>query len=311
MRALNNLNGALALSHDAEEPTRANGEVKVQVHYASLNPTDADIARGAYDLFFKLYRVRSPVRTGLEFSGTVLEDGAQFKRGTRVFGYTHLIKGPKTHQDIISIPEVYIAEMPREMSFAQAAAFPLGVQTSQIALRTVAKLKPGGSVLILGASGGLGVYAIQIAKSMKLSVTGVSGPDGLDIVRELGADAVVNYRQTPLREIEGTFDAVLDLSTRYTFHDTRHLLGRNGIFVPADPTKTLLAFAANMFRQKKTGYLMVDRGDGKLLAELAGLIADGTLRVGPFQEFDFMDFKKAFSALKENGRLGRTVLKLR
>ena len=121
MRALQNSNHTLSLVDDAPEPTRQEGEVKIQIHYASLNPTDADIARGDLDLFIKLARARSNVRTGLEFSGTVLEGRARFPTGTKVFGYTHLMKDPKTHQDVISIPESYIAEMPENMSFAQAA----------------------------------------------------------------------------------------------------------------------------------------------------------------------------------------------
>lgn len=311
MRALQNTDATLTLSDAAKDPIRAPGEVKVQVHYASLNPTDADIARGDLDLFLWLYRVRSAVRTGLEFSGTVLEGGTRFPAGTKVFGYTHLMKGPKTHQDVISIPESYIAAMPENMSFAQAAAFPLGAQTSLVALRDVADLKPGQSVLILGASGGLGVYAIQIAKALQVSVTGVSGPNGLGIMKELGADEVIDYRQTPLAEVTGAFDAVLDLSTRYTFAEISHLLKPNGVFVPADPLKNISAFAGNPFRSKKIGYLLVDRGDTALLTELAAQVRDGVLKIGPYTEFDFEAFEQAFEALKKPGGIGRTVLRLR
>lgn len=311
MRALQSTNRSLALVADVAEPTRSDGEVKVQVHYAAVNPTDADVARGDLDLYFRLYRVKSPIRTGLEFSGTVIEGGAQFSVGTKVFGYTHLIKGPKTHQDVLSISEDYIAEMPEEMNFAQAAAFPLGAQTSLVALGDVAKLQPQQSLLILGASGGLGVYAIQLAKSMRATVTGVSGPDGLDTMRKLGADMVINYCDMPLTEIKGTFDTVLDLSNRYTFQEVCHLLSPFGIFIPADPIKNLLSIAASPFRRKKTGYLLVEHGDNKLLTDLAKQVSNGTLKVGPFQEFEFEDFETAFASLKAPGHPGRTVLKLR
>ena len=311
MRTLQNTNHTLSLVNAAEEPIRGPGEVKVQVHYASLNPTDADIARGDLDLFLWLYRARSPVKTGLEFSGTVTEGSARFAVGTKVFGYTHLMKCPKTHRDVLSIPEDYIAEMPEGMSFAQAAAFPLGAQTSLVALRDVACLGPGQSVLILGASGGLGVYAIQIARAMQVSVTGVAGPDGLKIMQDLGADEVIDYRKTPLAKISGSFDAVLDLSTHYTFSETRHLLKRNGTFVPADPMKNLWTFAGNPLRSQKAGYLLVDRGDRAVLTELARQVSDGSLKVGPYTEFDFEDFEAAFASLNEPGRIGRTVLRLR
>jgi len=156
MRALHNTNRTLALTDAAQEPVRAPGEVKVQVYCASLNPTDADIVRGDLDVFLWLYRARSPVRTGLEFSGTVVDGGQRFSEGTNVFGYTHLMKGPKTHQDVISIPEDYIAEMPDAIRFAQAAAFPLGAPTSLVARRAVAGLPRGAALVMLGASGGSG-----------------------------------------------------------------------------------------------------------------------------------------------------------
>lgn len=311
MRALHNTDRAIRLVAGLQEPNRAPGEVKVQVHYASVNPTDHDIVQGDLDLFFKLYRVRSPVRTGLEFSGTVVEGSGRFPDGAKVFGYTNLIRGPKTHQDMISIPETYIAEIPEAMSFADAAAFPLGAQTSLVALRDVARLKPGQSVLILGASGGLGVYAIQLAKHMQLSVTGVSGPDGLGVMSRFGADTVINYRQTALSEISGTFDAVLDLSARYRFREIRHLLKPRGVFVPADPLKNLYSFAGNPFRGQKLGYLLVDRGDTGKLTELAGLVRDGALKLGPHTEFALEDFEAAFETLQAPGRIGRKVLRLR
>lgn len=311
MRALQNLNHTLLLATDAPIPTRQAGEVKVRIHYASLNPTDADIARGDLDLFIRLAGVRSVVRTGLEFSGAVVEGSARFPKGTKVFGYTHLMKGPKTHQDVISIPESYIAEMPENMSFAQAAAFPLGAQTSLVALRDIARLKPGQSVLILGASGGLGVYAIQIARAMHVSVTGVSGPDGLKIMKDLGANEVIDYRRTPVSRMTGKFDTVLDLSNKYVFRDVRHLLKPRGVFVPTNPQNNLRAFAGNMFRRQKVGYLMVTQGDRTLLSELAGQFTDGTLAVGPVREFEFEDFENAFASLHERGQPGRTVFRLR
>lgn len=311
MRALQNINHKLSLRRGAPEPVRQEGEVKVQIHYASLNPTDADIARGDLDLFIKLARARSSVHTGLEFSGTVAEGSAKFPTGTKVFGYTHLMKGPKTHQDVVSIPESFIAKMPKNLSFSQAAAFPLGAQTSLVALRDIAQLKRGQSVLILGASGGLGVYAIQLARHMQLAITGVSGPDGLNLMKELGADEVVNYRRTSIDQMINQFDVVLELSNQYLFRDVRHLLKPHGTFVPTNPQKNLLAIAGNKFRRQKVGYLFVDRGDSTLLTELAGQIAQGVLSVGPVREFDFEDFEQAFASLQQPGQLGRTVLRLR
>ncbi len=310
MKALTNLNHDLNLVSDAAEPIPEIGEVKVRVHYASLNPTDLEIANGKQDFFLNLYCVSSQVRTGLEFSGTVLEDSVKFRSGDRVFGYTHLIKGPKTHQEILSIPEDYVAAIPDGMSFAEAAAFPLGAQTSFVALHDVAGLTSGQSVLINGGSGGVGIFAIQIARSMDLKITAVSGPEGLEIMQSLGADTVYNYQETSIETLEGKFDAILDLANRLNFGQVKHLLTPNGTFVPVDPTQHLASLAGNMLRKKKVGYLFEDRGNGELLDGLAGQVSKGMLDTSRFQEFAFADYRNAIAALKHHGRIGRTVLRL-
>lgn len=310
MKALTNLNHTLSLVSDVATPVSNQGEVKVRVHYASLNPTDLEIADGKQDFFLNLYCVRSRVRTGLEFSGTVLEDSLKFKKGDRVFGYTHLIKGPKTHQEVLSIPEDYVSAIPDGMSFAEAAAFPLGAQTSFVALNDVAGLTSGHSVLINGGSGGVGIFAIQIAKSMGLMTTAVSGPDGLEIMRSLGADTVLNYNETNIEELEGKFDAILDLANRLHFRQVAHLLTSNGTFVPVDPTQHLTSLAANLLRRKKVGYLFEDRGNGKMLDGLAKQVSKGVLDASHYREFEFADYRDAIAALGNPGGIGRTVLRL-
>ncbi|MFC3613617.1 NAD(P)-dependent alcohol dehydrogenase [Lutimaribacter marinistellae] len=310
MKALHTINRALSLVDGQTEPARGAEEVTVRVHHASVNPTDLDIVKGGFDLYFRLYGVKEPARTGLEFSGVVLDGSARFPTGTRVFGYTHLLKGPKTHQQVISVPEGYIAKIPDGMGFAEAAGFPLAAQTSLVALRDVARVRPGQKVLIVGGSGGLGVIAIQIARNIGARVTGLAGPAGQDIMKALGSERVVDYRQTPLSEIEGVFDVVLDLSARYGFRDIRPLLAPRGVFVPADPVKTALSIAANPFRRQKTGKLYVDRGDTALLTELAGQVVTGALETGPVLEFPLDDYRAAFETLKTPGRIGRTVLRM-
>ena len=275
MRALYNTDKTLVLVQDAPEPVRKPGEVKVQVHYTSLNPTDAHIAQGDLDLLFRLYRVKSPVRTGFEFSGTVLEGEGDLKPGMRTFGYTSVIGGPKTHQEVLSIPTDYVAVMPDGMGFAEAAAFPLGAQTSFVALRDVVRLTKGQSLLIVGGSGGLGVFAIQIARNMGYHVTAVAGPAGQEIMKQLGAHETIDYKQHPLASMSGTFDAVLDLSDTLKLSDIRHLLAPRGVFVPADPLKNLPTILGNVFRRQKAGYLLVDRGKRALLTELAQQVAQG------------------------------------
>ena len=308
MRALLNTSKSLNLVDDCPEPKSKRGEVKVRVHSASLNPTDLDIANGDYDFFLRLYGAKSPIRTGLEFSGTVIKRSKRFKKGDRVFGYTHLMKGPKTHREILSIDESYVALMPEGLSFAEAAAAPIGLQTSYVAWKTLARLNPGDRVLINGGSGGVGVYAIQIAKLMKAHVTAIAGPGGQDLMKTLGADEVYNYRETRIQSLDQHYDALFDLTCQLKFRAIRHLLRSQGVFIPADPMKNIGDFLGNPFRKKKTAYLLADRGDHDVLTDLAQRFGSGEMRAPDSLVFDIADFREAIEAIKRPGTPGRIVL---
>ena len=308
MKALINVNKSLKFVEDLQEPVRRHDETKIRVQCASLNPTDLDIARGDYDLFLRLYGAKSSVRTGLEFSGTVLEDSDRFRTGDRVFGYTHLLRGPKTHQQIISIKSDYIAAIPDGLSFAEAAGIPVGAQTSYVAWKEIANLQKGQRVLINGGSGGVGIFAIQIAKMLQAHVTAVAGPSSQNVMRSLGADETIDYRRQTLQSLDGRFDAILDLTCTVKYRDIKHLLGPSGIFIPADPMRNLGDFMGNPFRRRKTGYLLVDRGDQQLLAEIAALLESGDLKPVHGPMFPVKDVQSAIEKLSETGVPGRIIL---
>ena len=310
MKALINRNKELIPVQDLPEPDDAAGMVTVRVHHAALNPTDREIAHGGFDWYFRLYGFKGPVRTGLEFAGTVVSDSRNFAKGTRVFGYPHLFKGPKTHQERLVIPESQLAVIPDGMGFAEASAFAVAAQTSLTALRDIAKLSPGQRVLLVGASGGMGLYAIQIAKHLQAHVTAVSGASGQGAMKGAGADEVIDYRKTPVAELKGGFDAIFDMSTTLKFKHVRHLLSPTGTFIPAEPARNLADFLGNPFRKKKTGYLLVDHGDHAMLTGLAKLVSTGVITAQKVREFDLMDIDKALEALSLSGGIGRVVLRI-
>jgi len=311
IKGILNSSGQLNLVDDLPEPEVNTGEVKVRVHYCSLNPTDIDIAKGHYDFFLKLYGAKSPVRTGLEFSGTVMEGGQRFKKGDRVFGYTHLMKGPKTHREVLSINENYVTHIPEGLGFAEASAAPIGLQTSLVALRDLARTTSGDRVLINGASGGVGVYAIQIAKWLGAHVTAVAGPAVQGLMKQLGADEVLNYREQEVESLACQFDSIFDLSCQMKFKSIRHLLKPEGVFIPADPMKNIGDMIGNPFRKQKTAYLMVDKGDHKQLSELAQKFGSNEFVAPESLRFDIEDFRDAIDALGRSGNPGRIVLKFK
>jgi hypothetical protein len=160
---------------------------------------------GSYDLFLKLYGARGPVKTGLEFAGIVEEASERYRKGERIFGYTNLMKGPKTHQQILNVKEECTAAIPDGLSFEQAASIAIAGNSSLVLIEDIARLSAGQSVLINGASGGVGVFALQYAKHRGLRVSATAGPGQQDFLKGLGAYEVYDYTRQPPRYAWGRF----------------------------------------------------------------------------------------------------------
>lgn len=303
-------NKNIRLREDLDQPTAKRNELLVKVVCASLNKLDVENIEGKYDLLLKLSGGNYPVKTGIEFSGIVLESGQNFKKGDKVFGYVNLMKSLKTHQEVISMSEDYIARMPDGISFEQAAALPLGALTSLVALENLAGVTEGSKVLINGAAGGLGVYAIQLAKLFGAVVTAVAGSGQEEFLKRLGADNIVDYNQVPIEALDQQFDLLFDLSNLKLFKNIQHLLKPRGVFIPAEPNRHLISIISSLFTAKKTKYLMVDKGNSEQLTQISNWVSQGKLKAFVDRVYVFEDYNLAIKRLNEKGRQGRIILRV-
>lgn len=310
MRGLVVKDKQIQLKDDLDIPRPEAHEALVRVVCASVNPTDLENIQGKYDWLLKLSGGNHPVKTGLEFSGVVVKGSGRFQENDKVFGYVDLLKGLKSHQDYLTIAEDYIALMPENLSFAQAAALPLGALTSLVALTEVGGVDTGTKLLVNGAAGGLGVYAVQLAKILGASVTAVAGAGQSEFLHELGADEVINYKETPIETLPQTYDVIFDPSNKRRFSEVRRLLTKTGVFIPAEPNKHLLSILLGYFSVKKTKYLMVDKGDHQKLAQIAEWVQNGRLRVFVDGVYKFEEYERAFQRLSANGKQGRIILSI-
>ena len=308
MKALVCENKVVKLANVEDPPAPNSGEVRVRVKAATVNPTDSDMLAGTYDLFLKLYGARGPVKTGLEFAGIVEETSGRYRKGERIFGYTHLMKGPKTHRQVLNAKEDCTAPIPDSLSFEQAASIAIAGNSSLVLIDDIARLSPGQSLLVNGASGGVGVFALQYAKHRGLRVSATAGPGQQDFLEGLGADEVHDYTRQPFDTLAGPFDAIIDFSNRLKIRRVRHLLAGSGIFIPADPLKNIIDIAANPLRRQKTGYFLVEEGNAGKLSKAAALVAEGHIRPEIDSRFPLEEYRKAFERLESKGRRGRIVL---
>ncbi|MEH7342144.1 NADP-dependent oxidoreductase, partial [Priestia megaterium] len=197
--------------HLAEMPTPEIGEYEVlaEIHAASINPIDFKIRDGKVKL---LVKYKMPLILGNDFSGVVAKVGAKvtrFKAGDEIYARPRKSK-IGTFAEYIAIHEDDIALKPKNLSFEEAASIPLVGLTSYQALTDILQLKKGQKILIQAGAGGVGTFAIQLAKLMGATVATTASEAGANLVKSLGADEIINYKTEKFEEILKNYDAVFD-----------------------------------------------------------------------------------------------------
>jgi NADPH:quinone reductase-like Zn-dependent oxidoreductase len=217
---------------EIEKPVPNDNQLLVKVRANSVNPLDLTI-RGA--LFLRpLSGLRKPqdTRLGVDYSGIVEAVGknvTNFKPGDEVFGG----KNGAIAEYLCVMADRAVVLKPANMTFEQAAAVPVGAITALQGLRDKGKIQSGQKVLINGASGGVGTFAIQIAKSFGTDVTAVCSTRNVDLVRSIGADHVIDYTKEDFTRTDQRYDLIFDLIGNHSFSERRRILTTNGICVMA------------------------------------------------------------------------------
>ena len=214
---------------DVEKPVPTDNQVLIKVRAASLNALDAYMIRDAWlnRLIFGLRKPRD-TRLGRDVAGVVEAVGkniTQFKPGDEVFG---ICRGSLAEYAVA--PERALVMKPPNVSFEQAASVPLAGLTALQGLRE-GKIQPGQKVLINGATGGVGTFAVQIAKSLGAEVTAVCSTRNVDLVRSIGADHVIDYTKEDFTKGDQRYDVIFDNVCNHSFSERRRVLTPKGICV--------------------------------------------------------------------------------
>jgi NADPH:quinone reductase-like Zn-dependent oxidoreductase len=217
---------------DIAKPPAADDRVLVKVHAASVNPLDWHYTRGNPYIMRAMMGVGAPedIRLGVDFAGTVEAVGknvTRFKPGDEVFGGRD-----GAFAEYLSVRgNGAMVLKPANLTFEQAAAVPIAAITALQALRDQGKLQRGQNVLINGASGGVGTFAVQIAKAFGADVTGVSSTTNVDMIRSIGAERVIDYTREDYTKGTQRYDLILDLVGNRPLLENRRVLKPNGIYV--------------------------------------------------------------------------------
>ena len=301
---------------DVSKPTPGNGEVLVRVSAASVNPRDWLLQEGRYQ--FKSALGPFPIVLGSDFSGTVETLGnevSRFKVGDEVFGMQSRMGA---FAEWIVAPESILAMKPREMSHADAAAIPCAALTAFQSLVNIGRLRSGQSVLVNGATGGVGGYAVQIAKALGGRVTAVASQRNADLCRNLGADQFIDRATMDFNAVVREQDIILDAVGRSNFSKCKRALASGGHYVTTTPNASVARTVVTTSILSMGGVLPVRRCHMVLvrsrpsdLDTIAALAVEGRVRSLVAKTFPLADAANALADSKGWRTTGKLVLQVR
>jgi NADPH:quinone reductase-like Zn-dependent oxidoreductase len=315
---------------DVPDPELREDDVLVQIHAAGVNLLDSKVRNGEFKLFL---RYRLPLILGHDVAGVVVRVGPRvrrFKPGDEV--YARPADGRiGAFAEFIAIKEDDVAIKPTALTMEEAASIPLVGLTAWQALIERAKLKPGQKVLIQAGSGGVGTFAVQLAKHVGATVATTTSTANVDLVRSLGADIVIDYKKEDFSHVLSDYDVVLNSQDKATLEKSLRVLKPGGQLISiSGPPDTAFArsIGASWILRLVMGFLsygirskakrrhahysfLFMRANGGQLAEITSLIDDGIIRPVVDRVFPFASTKEAMAYVEAGRAKGKVVVSLK
>jgi NADPH:quinone reductase-like Zn-dependent oxidoreductase len=300
---------------EVEKPVPKDGEILVKIQAASANPLDWHLMRGAPFLARIAGGLRKPKdpRLGADFAGRVESVGnnvTQFQPGDEVFG-----AGTGSFAEYASVPENTVALKPTKSSFEEAAAIPVAAITALQGLRDKGQIHSGQKVLVNGASGGVGTFAVQIAKAFGTEVTGVCSTLNVDLVRSIGADHVIDYTQEDFTQNGQHYDLIYDAVGNRSVSDYKRALNPNGTCVIAGFQNLSRLFEHMVLGplrsktgNKKVGLMGIAKMNQKDLVYVKELLEAGKVVPVIERRYPLRETAQAIRYLEEGHARGKVVI---
>lgn len=305
-------------------------EVLAEIHAASINPIDFKIRDGKLKLLLKY---KMPLILGNDFSGVITKVGAKvtrFKVGDEIYGRPRK-SSIGTFAEYISVHENDIALKPKNLNFEEAASIPLVGLTSYQALHDILQLQKGQKILIQAGAGGVGTFAIQLAKLMGATVATTTSEAGTDLVRSLGADEIINYKTEKFEDILKDYNAVFDTLGGKTLEKSFNVIKNGGKIVSVSGLpnarfakeygsgffKTMLFSAASyklttLEKKHNVQYTFLFlKASGDQLRIIANFIESGKIKPVIDRVFSFKDVQKAMKYSEPGRAKGKIILKIK
>ncbi|MDX9747011.1 MAG: NAD(P)-dependent alcohol dehydrogenase [Paludibacter sp.] len=294
--------------NEVEKPIPAENELLVQVYAASINAADYRMLQLGFPPKKKIF--------GADVAGIVESAGKNiknFKPGDRVIGELSDV-GFGGFAEYVCASENAFVRKPEELTFENAAALPLAATTALQALRNKGNIEKGSQVLIIGSSGGVGSYAVQIAKYYGAMVTGICNSKNEKQARLMGADQVIDYNKVKLSQIDGKYDLIVGINGSYSLRTCKRLLKPNGNYIMVGGSlshifKSILFGWMLSFGSKKISFLTAKSNidDLKFIVQLA---KEGKIKPVIDRSFSLSETAEAFQYIREKHAKGKVIIKI-
>ncbi len=302
---------------EIEKPVPKDDEVLIKVRAASVNPLDWRLLKGEPSILRIFFGLRKPRlgRPGVDVAGEVEAVGrnvTQFKPGDEVFG---TCRGAFAEYACTAAPKLVMK--PDDVTFAQAASVNVAGLTALQGLRDKGKIQPGSKVLVNGAAGGVGTFAVQIAKTFGAHVTGVCSTRNLDLVRSIGADEVIDYTQNDFTTSNQRYDLILDCVGNHSFSACRRVLNPDGRFVGvgAPHDVSMMDLLAPMIKDlwlsvfgSQKAVMFIAKSSQDDLTLLGELIATGKLKPVIDRCYSLSEAPEAVRHVEEGHARGKVII---
>ena len=303
---------------EVEKPVPKDNEVLIKIHSSTVSAADYRVRSFDIPASFWLparlmVGIRKPRKSilGMELSGIIEAIGRDvklFKKGDKVFAATLQTFGG--YAEYICLPEVGpIVLKPNNATYEEAAAIPIGARTAFHYLKTIGNIKPKQKILICGASGSVGTYAIQLAKYYGAEVTGVCSTANLELVTSLGADKVIDYKSLDFIKNFETYDIIFITVDKYPFSACNKALDKNGTYLNVGrPTKSISMVWTSLISSKKVVVGKNSPETAEALIKLKRLVEEGDLQIVIDRKFSMNQIVEAHRYVDKGHKKGNVVI---
>ncbi|MCD0467002.1 NAD(P)-dependent alcohol dehydrogenase [Flavobacterium sp. ENC] len=292
------------------KPTINSNQVLVKVKAFSINPMDWKIRKGEMKL---MSGSKFPKNTAADFAGIVTEAGSSvngFKIGDEVFGVVKDMMKEGASAEYVAVPASLIWKKPSTVNFFQAASIPVVGTAALTALQKMGKIDSGTTILVNGATGGFGMFLLQLLKQRGAKVTAVTSNKGVEFAKKWGADTVIDYSKENVLLSKLTYDIVIDLSGKMGYKSARQIMKPKSIFLNPTPKPIEIpgSILKNLFTGKKH-IVLLSSPSLKHTNVLLNAVMGG-LDIEVNKVFPFTQYKEAYQYAEKGGYIGKVVVEI-